>query len=125
MKRRPRSRALEANRRSAIEEVPREEGVDHVSPGSRSARVYGEQRSSGSRRRQWRSSLRECELTITSTKDISNISLNGVTTEGFLDGTTTLVIGVAAGDVIAVKSGITGATFTVTECLNDNGDGFD
>jgi hypothetical protein len=69
--------------------------------------------------------LTECELTITSTKDISNISLNGVTTEGFVDGTTTLVIGVAAGDVIAVKSGITRADLTVTECLNDNGDGFD
>ncbi|MGH2382223.1 MAG: hypothetical protein ACRDG7_13520 [Candidatus Limnocylindria bacterium] len=69
--------------------------------------------------------LTDCQLTITSTKDISNLSLNGVTTEGFADGTTTLMIGVAAGDVIDVKSGITRADFTVTGCLNDNGDGFD
>ena len=69
--------------------------------------------------------LTDCQLTITSTKDISNISLNGLTTEGFADGTTTLMIGVAAGDVIAVKSGITRADVTVPECVNDNGDGFD
>jgi hypothetical protein len=48
-----------------------------------------------------------------------------VKTEGFADGTTTLVIGVAEGDVIDVKSGVTTAAFTVTGCLNDNGDGFD
>lgn len=69
--------------------------------------------------------LTQCQLTITSTKDISNFSLNGVKTEGFADGTTTLVIGVAEGDVIDVKSGVTTAAFTVTGCLNDNGDGFD
>ena len=33
-----------------------------------------------------------CQLTIPSTKDISNLSLNGVKTEGFADGTTTLVM---------------------------------
>jgi hypothetical protein len=43
--------------------------------------------------------------------------------DGFADGT--LVIAVAEGDVIAVKSGVTTAAFTVTGCLNDNGDGFD
>ena len=70
--------------------------------------------------------LVECELTITSTKDISNVRLNGVTTEGFADGTTGLVIGVAAGDVVVVKSGVTTAELTVAECLlEDNGDGFD
>ena len=69
--------------------------------------------------------LTECQLTITSTKDISNFTLNNVKTEGFADGTTTLLIGVTEGDAIAVKSGVTTAVFTVTECLNDNGDGFD
>ena len=69
--------------------------------------------------------LTECQLTITSTKDISNFRHNGLKTEGFVDGTTTLVIGVAEGDAIAVKSGLTTAAFTVTGCLNDNGDGFD
>ena len=44
---------------------------------------------------------------------------------GFADGTTTLVIGVAEGDIIDVKSGVTTAAFTATGCLNDNGDGFD
>ncbi len=67
----------------------------------------------------------ECELTIESTKDISNFSRNGLKTEGFPDGTTTLVLAVAEGDVIAVKSGITTADFTVTGCLADNGDGWD
>jgi predicted naringenin-chalcone synthase len=69
--------------------------------------------------------LTQCELTITSTKDISNINLNGVKTEGFADGTTTLVIGVEAGDMIEVKAGITRADFAVTGCLTDNDDGFD
>ena len=69
--------------------------------------------------------LTQCELTITSTKDISNFSLNGVKTDGFADGTTSIVIGVAQGDVIDVKSGVTTAAFTVTGCLDDNGDGFD
>ncbi len=69
--------------------------------------------------------ITDCQLTITSTKDISNFSLNGVKTEGFAEGTTTLVIGVAEGDVVDVKSGVTTAAFTVTGCLNDNGDGFD
>ena len=67
----------------------------------------------------------DCQLAITSTKDISNFSLNGVKTEGFADGTTTLVIGVAEGDMVDVKSGVATAVFTVTGCLNDNGDGFD
>ncbi len=67
----------------------------------------------------------DCRLTITSTKDISNFSRNGVKTEAFADGTTTLVIGVAEGDVIDVKSGVTTAAFTVTGCLNDNGGDFD
>ena len=69
--------------------------------------------------------LTDCQLTVTSTKDISNIAVNGLTTEGFADGTTTLVLAAAAGDVIAVKSGITRTEFTVTDCVNDNGDGFD
>jgi hypothetical protein len=69
--------------------------------------------------------LTGCQLTITSTKDISNFSLNGVKTEGFANGTTTLVISVAEGDVVDVKSGVTTAAFTMTGCLNDNGDGFD
>jgi hypothetical protein len=69
--------------------------------------------------------LTQCELTIESTKDISNFSRNGLKTEGFPDGTTTLVLAVAEGDVIAVKSGITTADFTVTGCLADNGDGWD
>ena len=71
--------------------------------------------------------LTQCELTIVSTKDLSNVKLNDVTTEGFADGTTSLVIAVAVGDVITVKSGVTTAEFTVTECLTDgdNGDGFD
>ena len=69
--------------------------------------------------------LTQCQLTITSTKDISNFTVNGVKTEGFADGATTLVTEVAEGDVIDVKSGVTTATFTVTACLNDNGDGFD
>jgi hypothetical protein len=51
--------------------------------------------------------------------------LNGVKTEGFADLTTTLVIGVAEGDVVDVTSGVTTAAFTVTGCLNDNGDGFE
>ena len=66
-----------------------------------------------------------CELTIESTKDVSNVSRNGLKTEGFADGTTTLVIAVAEGDEIAVKSGTTTAELTVTGCLADNGDGFD
>jgi hypothetical protein len=69
--------------------------------------------------------LTECQLTIESTKDISNVSLNGLKTEGFADGTTTLVLAVAEGDAIAVKSGITTSEFTVTGCLPDNGDGYD
>ena len=67
----------------------------------------------------------DCRLTITSTKDISNFSLNGMKTEGFADGTTTLLIGVREGDVVDVKSGVTTTAFTVMGCLNDNGDGFD
>lgn len=69
--------------------------------------------------------LTQCELTIESTKDISNFDRNGLKTEGFPDGTTTLVSPVAEGDVITVKAGITTAEFTVTGCLADNGDGWD
>jgi ABC-type glycerol-3-phosphate transport system substrate-binding protein len=55
-----------------------------------------------------------CELTITSTKDISNYTVNGVKTEGVT--TTTVTISVANGDVITVKSGTSTATYTVTGC---------
>jgi hypothetical protein len=48
-----------------------------------------------------------------------------VNTDGFADGSATLVIGVAEGDMIDVKAGVTTAAFAVTGCLNDNGDGFD
>jgi len=51
----------------------------------------------------------DCVLTITSSKDISNFTVNGVTTEG--PGTTTLVLNVQPGDVITVKAGTTTATF--------------
>lgn len=53
-----------------------------------------------------------CLLTITSSKDISNFTVNGVKTE-LRDGTTTLVLIVQPGDVITVKAGTTIATFTV------------
>jgi len=53
-----------------------------------------------------------CTLTITSSKDISNFTVNGVKTE-LTDGTTTLVLSVSPGDVITVKAGRTVATFTV------------
>jgi hypothetical protein len=52
------------------------------------------------------------------------ISLSSVNTDGFADGTATLVIGVAESDMIDVTSGVTTAAFTVTGCLNDDGDGF-
>jgi hypothetical protein len=55
-----------------------------------------------------------CQLTITSTKDISNYTVNGVKTEGIT--TTTVSINVANGDVISVKSGTSTATFTVSGC---------
>jgi hypothetical protein len=55
-----------------------------------------------------------CQLTITSTKDISNYTVNGVKTEGIT--TTTVTISVANGDVITVKSGTSTATFTVSGC---------
>jgi len=57
-----------------------------------------------------------CQLTITSTKDISNYTVNGVKTEGIT--TTTVTISVAEGDVITVKSGTSTATFTVTGCTH-------
>jgi opacity protein-like surface antigen len=41
-----------------------------------------------------------CQLMITSTKDISNYTVNGVKTEGIT--TTTVTINVAKGDVITV-----------------------
>jgi hypothetical protein len=55
-----------------------------------------------------------CQLTITSTKDISNYTVNGVKTEGIT--TTTLTISVANGDLITVKSGTTTTTFAVSGC---------
>src|SRR5215207_5095880 len=55
-----------------------------------------------------------CQLTITSTKDISNYTVNGVKTEGIT--TTTVTISVANGDVITVKSGTSTETFTVVGC---------
>lgn len=55
-----------------------------------------------------------CQLTITSTKDISNYTVNGVKTEGVT--TTTVTISVANGDVITVKSGTSTATYTVAGC---------
>ena len=55
-----------------------------------------------------------CQLTITSTKDISNFTVNGVKTEGV--NTTSVTISVANGDVITVKSGTSTATFTVSGC---------
>jgi hypothetical protein len=57
-----------------------------------------------------------CQLMITSTKDISNYTVNGVKTEGIT--TTTVTINVAKGDVITVKSGTSTATFTVTGCAH-------
>jgi len=57
-----------------------------------------------------------CQLTITSTKDISNYTVNGVKTEGIT--TTTVTIGVANGDVITVKSGTSTATYTVIGCAH-------
>jgi hypothetical protein len=55
-----------------------------------------------------------CQLTITSTKDISNYTVNGVKTEGIT--TTTVTISVANGDLISVKSGTTMTTFAVSGC---------
>jgi hypothetical protein len=55
-----------------------------------------------------------CQLTITSTKDISNYTVNGVKTEGIT--TTTVTISVANGDLITVKSGTSTATFAVSGC---------
>jgi ABC-type glycerol-3-phosphate transport system substrate-binding protein len=55
-----------------------------------------------------------CQLTITSTKDISNYTVNGVKTEGIT--TTTLTISVANGDLITVKSGTTTTTLAVSGC---------
>ena len=57
-----------------------------------------------------------CQLTITSTKDISNYTVNGVKTEGIT--TTTVTIPVVNGDVITVKSGTSTATYTVTGCAH-------
>ena len=55
-----------------------------------------------------------CQLTITSTKDISNYTVNGVKTEGIT--TTTVTISVANGDLVTVKSGTTSTTFAVSGC---------
>ena len=51
-----------------------------------------------------------CLLTITSSKEISNITVNRVKRE-LSSGTTTLVLNVQPGDVITVKAGTTTATF--------------
>jgi ABC-type glycerol-3-phosphate transport system substrate-binding protein len=53
-----------------------------------------------------------CAVTIHSSKDISNFTVNGVKTE-LSDGTTVLTLVVSPGDVITVKAGTTVATFTV------------
>lgn len=55
-----------------------------------------------------------CQLTITSTKDISNYTVNGVKTDGVT--TPTVRISVANGDRITVKSGTSTAVYTVTGC---------
>lgn len=55
-----------------------------------------------------------CQLTITSTKEISNYTVNGVKTEGIA--TTSVTISVANGDLITVKSGTSTATFAVSGC---------
>lgn len=60
-----------------------------------------------------------CKLTITSSKDISNFTVNGVKTDGVT--TSTVVLNVANGDVITVKSGTSTASYTVSGC----GDGHD
>jgi len=67
---------------------------------------------------------RLCQLTIRSSKGISNFSVNGRVTE-LTDETTTLVLSVQPGDVITVKAGTTTATFTVpldAPCGVRNGD---
>lgn len=57
-----------------------------------------------------------CTLRITSTKDISNYTVNGVKTEGIT--TSTVTLNVANGDMITVKSGTTRTPpFTVSGCL--------
>lgn len=53
-----------------------------------------------------------CTLTITSSKDISNYTVNGVKTEP-TTAIKTVVLSVQSGDVITVKSGTTTASFTV------------
>jgi ABC-type glycerol-3-phosphate transport system substrate-binding protein len=56
-----------------------------------------------------------CRLTITSSKDISNYTVNGVKTEGV--DTPRVTINVASGDVITVKAGTSTASYTVTGCV--------
>ena len=53
-----------------------------------------------------------CTLTITSSKDISNYTVNGVKTTP-TTAIKTVVLSVVSGDVITVKSGTTTASFTV------------
>ena len=55
-----------------------------------------------------------CQLTINSSKDISNYTVNGVKTEGVT--TPSVTISVKNGDVITVKSGTSTASFTVSGC---------
>ncbi len=57
-----------------------------------------------------------CQLTIRSTKDISNFTVNGVKTEDV--NATSITIQVAEGDVVTVKSGTSTATFTVVGCTH-------
>ncbi len=56
-----------------------------------------------------------CELTINSSKDISNYTVNGVKTDGVT--TPSVTLSVANGDVITVKSGLSTASYTVSGCL--------
>ncbi len=55
-----------------------------------------------------------CQLTINSSKDISNFTVNGVKTEGVT--TSSVTISVKNGDMITVKSGTTTESFTVSGC---------
>ena len=56
-----------------------------------------------------------CQLTINSTKDISNYTVNGVKTEGVT--TSSVTISVQNGDVITVKSGTTTTSYTISGCV--------
>jgi hypothetical protein len=65
-----------------------------------------------------------CTLTVTSSKDVSNYTVDGEKTE--LGGhTTTLVLAVQANDVVTVKAGTSSLTYTVASdiCAPGGGDG--